>query len=466
MPINSIIFLLMRYVFLIITVFPVNLYASLPPTSQLSLAPIIKQVSPAVVHVQVVHESTFVSPFSGDPFFDFFFGNQNGQGPFGARQKIRQVAAGSGNIISSDGKVLTCAHVVLGATEIKIKTIDGRSFPAKVMKIDKDNDVALLQINAPSGVTFPALSMGDSDQSEVGDFVLAVGYPFGIKQSVSSGILSSVDQSFLGKSVLQTDAAVNPGNSGGALVNMKGELIGIPNAILSRSGGFHGIGFSIPSFVFKNFIKDANVTSGFHGIVVQMVRTRMNDQNDDDALHSEKGDLVVVGVAPESPGKNGGVREGDIVRTVNGHAIFSLNTWKNRMGALPAGEKVILVVERSGKSETITFTLAPQAQPFITGSSKNKEQHHSVVFVEKGKWKGLGLSPPTEGKGVMIEHAPQNVENDTLVQGDVLIGLNGQKDLTPQSAKESLETNTKGIDVTLRRGNAIIHFQEYGGNFS
>ena len=225
----------------------------------LSFAPIVKKAAPAVVNIQVVRVATYVNPFEGDPFFQFFFG-----GDFDIPHQVQETSAGSGNVISEDGYILTCAHVVAGGKIILVKLVDGRVFKAHVMYENKIGDIAILKMDAPKGTDFPHLVIGDSEGMEVGDRVLAIGYPFGINQTVTSGIISSKGQRFRDQSVLQTDAAVNPGNSGGALINTKGELIGLPNAILSKSGAFHGIGFAIPSSFFKELIQNISSVANHH----------------------------------------------------------------------------------------------------------------------------------------------------------------------------------------------------------
>src|SRR5262249_5488096 len=213
-----------------------------------SFAPVVKKAAPAVVNVYVQHrvEQT-VSPFLDDPFFRQFFGDS-----FGIPRERIQNSLGSGVLVSPEGLVVTNNHVIQGSgeAEITVALSDGREFPAKIILKDEQSDLAILRLDA-KGVQFPSIVFSDSDTLEVGDLVLAIGDPFGVGQTVTSGIVSALARTQVGISdyqfFIQTDAAINPGNSGGALVDMEGKLVGINTAIFSRSGGSHGIGFAIPS---------------------------------------------------------------------------------------------------------------------------------------------------------------------------------------------------------------------------
>src|SRR5918911_1667921 len=231
-----------------------------PPTreaAQFSFAPIVKLAAPAVVNVYVrTRVQTFTSPFADDPFFRRFFGER-----FGTPSERVQNSLGSGVIVSPDGVVVTNYHVVKGggATDIRVALADKREFEAKVILQDEKSDIAVLRLDAPGG-RFPYLEFEDSDQLEVGDMVLAIGNPFGVGQTVTSGIVSALarEVGHSGTQVfIQTDAAINPGNSGGALVDMAGRLVGINTAIFSQSGGSHGIGFAIPASMVKAVVDSA-----------------------------------------------------------------------------------------------------------------------------------------------------------------------------------------------------------------
>src|SRR6188508_3795000 len=241
-----------------------------------SFAPVVKKVAPAVVNVYVQHrvEQT-VSPFLDDPFFRQFFGDS-----FGIPRERIENSLGSGVLASPDGVVVTNNHVIQGSgeAEITVALSDGREFPAKVVLKDDQSDLAVLRLDA-KGVQFPSIVFADSDSLEVGDLVLAIGDPFGVGQTVTSGIVSALARTQVGISdyqfFIQTDAAINPGNSGGALVNMAGELVGINTAIFSRSGGSEGIGFAIPSSIALDIVdslqKTGKVVRGWMGVAIQEI---------------------------------------------------------------------------------------------------------------------------------------------------------------------------------------------------
>jgi S1-C subfamily serine protease len=214
---------------------------------QLTFAPVVKRTAPAVVNVYATQRvTTGRLPFEDDPFFNFFFDRS----PFGMPRERLRSSLGSGVIVDSDGLVVTNHHVIRNASEVKVALADGREFTAEILLRDERTDLAVLKIR-DSEMKFPALEFADSDEIEVGDLVLAIGNPFGVGQTVTSGIVSAVARTEVGINdmafFIQTDAAINPGNSGGALVDVHGQVVGINTAIFSRSGGSHGIGFAIPS---------------------------------------------------------------------------------------------------------------------------------------------------------------------------------------------------------------------------
>jgi len=235
--------------------FPIGVQADVPQSQteiKLTFAPLVKKTVPSVVNVYAARKVPARSPFQGDPFFDQFFGRSMPDRP-----TRKQSSLGSGVIVDTSGLIVTNYHVIRDADEIKVALSDGREFESTVMLKDEATDIAVLKIT-PKGAPFSVLSLGDSDSVEVGDLVLAVGNPFGVGQTVTSGIVSAQARTRVGISdfdfFIQTDAAINPGNSGGALIDMKGELIGINTAIYSRSGGSVGIGFAIPANLVKAVI--------------------------------------------------------------------------------------------------------------------------------------------------------------------------------------------------------------------
>jgi len=341
---------------------PVNLAVDERPVNRetqgrASYAPVIKRVGPGVVKVFTTtkaHVAPYYGPPGMDDFFRRFFGDQfGGQIPQQQLRTPRQEGIGSGVIVSKDGYILTNNHVVDGADEVKVALQDGRHFTAKVIGRDPKTDVAVIKVSATD---LPAVPLADSDKIEVGDVVLAIGNPFGIGQTVTSGIVSATNRGGgLGldyEDFIQTDAAINPGNSGGALVDVDGRLIGINTAILSRSGGNQGIGFAIPvnlaRDVMESLIKDGRVARGYLGLVPQDL---------DPALAKEfklkdTAGVLVGDVTPESPADKAGLHEGDIITEFNGKKITDSRQFRLQVARTTPGETVPLKFLREGASRT------------------------------------------------------------------------------------------------------------------
>lgn len=325
-----------------------------------TLAPMLERVVPAVVNVStraLVIES--VSPLFDDPFFRRFF-DLPGQ----PRERQRQ-GLGSGVIVDAEqGLILTNNHVIERADEILVTLHDGRRFDAQVIGADKATDVAVIRIDAEA---LHALPFADSDALRVGDFVVAIGNPFGLGQTVTSGIVSALGRSGLGieglDDYIQTDASINPGNSGGALVNLRGELVGINTAILSRGGGNIGIGFAIPinmaRMVQVHLVEDGTVSRGQLGIAIQDLTPELAQ-----AFSIERtSGAVVTRVEPGAPGDRAGLRAGDVVVEVDGRPVRGASDLRNRIGLLRAGTEVQLRLLRNGREQVVTARIeAPRPQ--------------------------------------------------------------------------------------------------------
>ena len=343
-----------------------------------AFAAVAKKAGPAVVFVQVekvvvkrgpaFEPFPFGSPFDffGDEFFERFFGRR-------FPRKYRQMGAGSGFIISKDGYIITNNHVVADADKVKVKLADGREFNAKIVGTDPASDVAVLKIEAEN---LPVLPLGDSDKIEVGEWVLAIGNPFGLTQTVTVGVISAKGRSGVGitdyEDFIQTDAAINPGNSGGPLVNLRGEAIGMNTAIFTRSGGYMGIGFAIPinmvKIITEQLIKTGKVTRGWLGVVIQELN---EDLAKSFGLEKPEGALVTE-VAENSPAERAGLKPGDVIVEYNGKPVKNVAELRTMVALTPPGTKVKLVVVRKGKRKTLEVTIGnqPQSLALLTGQDE------------------------------------------------------------------------------------------------
>lgn len=339
----------------------------LPPSREMvqySFAPIVRKATPAVVNVYVQRRvQTFSSPFANDPFFSKFFGEE-----FGRPSERVQSSLGSGVIVAREGFVVTNTHVIKGRgeAEIRIALSDKREFDAKVLTQDDKTDIAILKIEGGDG-NFPTLELEDSDSLEVGDLVLAIGNPFGVGQTVTSGIISALARSEMGKSdqqvFIQTDAAINPGNSGGPLVDMSGKLIGINTMIFSQTGGSQGIGFAIPANLVKLYVDSASsgkkVERPWLGARLEAV-TR--DTAEGLGLDRVSGALVAR-VSTKGPAADAGFEPGDVITKVDGFEVADQRTALYRLTTRGVGNTAKVDVLRKGRPVTLDLALIAPPQP-------------------------------------------------------------------------------------------------------
>ncbi|MCI0469544.1 MAG: Do family serine endopeptidase, partial [Nitrospirae bacterium] len=313
---------------------------------------IVKTVSPSVVNISTTKTiKKSQTPF--DEFFDFFYPFPNGRG-----KKWKEQSLGSGVIVSPEGYIITNNHVVEHADEIKVTLIDKKSFKAKVIGADPKTDISVIKIEAKG---LPTVPWGDSDKMQVGEFVLAIGNPFGLSHTVTMGIISAVGRADVGitdyENFIQTDAAINPGNSGGPLVNIKGELIGINTAIFSRTGGYQGIGFATPSgmvrIVMDQLLKEGKVTRGWLGITIQEltpdIARKFGIKVSDGVLISD--------VAKGSPAHKAGIMRGDILLEFNGKSVKDVTTLRNMVAQSNVGSQVEIKIIRVDKEMTLKATI-------------------------------------------------------------------------------------------------------------
>ncbi|RPI54841.1 MAG: DegQ family serine endoprotease [Deltaproteobacteria bacterium] len=344
---------------------------------------VVKKAMPAVVFVQVektVERGGAVSPFQfqdpsdffNDPFFEHFFG-PHFQPKQGTPKKFQQRGQGSGFIIDKAGYILINNHIVGDADLIKVKLADGREFKAKVIGTDPQSDVAVIKIDATD---LPVLCLGDSDKLDAGEWVIAIGNPFGLSETVTVGVVSAKGRSRVGindyEDFIQTDAAINPGNSGGPLVNIHGEAVGMNTAIFSRSGGYMGIGFAIPINMAKaivdQLLKKGKVTRGWLGVVIQDIDEELAESF---GLKKTEG-VLVAEVSEGSPAEKAGLKQGDIILSLNGKKVEELGELRNKIAMTSPGTKLNMEVLRENKHKTLQVTIGEQPVGKIIGTAQHE----------------------------------------------------------------------------------------------
>lgn len=393
---------------------------------------VVKQVMPAVVNISttrvVLNESKSPFPFFGDPFNIQPFG----EGPRGQKpKKHREGALGSGVIVSASGYIVTNNHVIANADEIKVVLSDKREFMGKVIGTDPKTDIAVIKIK---GKNLPTVPWGDSDKLEVGRYVLAIGNPLGLSQTVTMGIVSAKGRANVGiadyEDFIQTDAAINPGNSGGALVNTQGELIGINTAIFSRSGGNMGIGFAVPSNMARNvmrsLIKHGKVVRGWFGVSIQEVTVGIAKQF---GLKKAVGALVSETIA-DTPAAKAGVEAGDVILEFNGNKIKDAASLRHVVAATPVGKKVRVKVVRDKKTRILYATITEQPKQIArkdseqNGTGKGTALAGIKVRNLTAEIAGqLGVDPNTAGVLVTNIEVGTPAEKAGLQPGDIILAM-------------------------------------------
>jgi Do/DeqQ family serine protease len=410
-----------------------------------SLAPMLEKVTQAVVNINSKTRVKVRNPMLDDPFFRQFFGMQNAP-----RERIEQ-SLGSGVVIdSAKGYVLTNNHVVEGADDISVTLHDGRTLKAKLIGTDPDTDVAVVQIPAEN---LSALPLADSNQLRVGDFVVAVGDPFGVGQSASSGIISGLNRTGLGgrgfQNFIQTDATINPGNSGGALVNLRGELIGINSQIFSTSGGSIGIGFAIPvnlaNDVMKQLIATGTVKHGTLGVQAQTLTADLGRMLETSASHG----AVVTDVGAGSPAESAGLKAGDVVVAVNGRAVQSDNDLYNAEGIAPVGSTLELKVLRGGEALTLNATL--KAESILSSDGAKLDARLAGADISDA---GERIKRAIGTGGVIVSKvaADSRAAENGLKAGDLIIGINRVDVAGLSDFKKLLATKPRQLLLSVVRG--------------
>lgn len=437
-------------------VLPVSAQVKVPESQaeiSLSFAPLVKEAAPAVVNIfanRVVQQSE--SPFRGNPMFEELFRG------FGATRPRVQNSLGSGVILSDDGIVVSNYHVVGMATEIRVVLTDRREFEAEILLADQDSDLAILKIN--SDTPLPHLDLRDSDDVEVGELALAIGNPFGIGQTVTSGIISGLARSGMATGnargyFLQTDAAINPGNSGGALIDAKGQLIGVNTSILTRSGGSNGVGFAIPANLVARYVEQARAgnetfTQAWAGIYGQAVDYSLAEGF---GLSVPEG-VVITSMHAASPFATAGLEAGDIVLSVDGQPVNTPAEMLFRMSVRPVGGTIEVEYLSDGEIQTVDVDLivAPDTPDRDTRTIRGGTLAGlTVANINPAVQSELKL-PTSVSEGVVVLNVDGPLARVGLRVGDVLSAINGEAVETTKDVDEASEARSRNWRIDGVRG--------------
>ncbi len=425
---------------------------------------VAKQVSPAVVFIQVEKEVSqeTTNPFEGTPFGDEFmrrFFGQQRQSPQTA-PKRRASGQGSGFLISDDGYIMTNNHVVGGADKVTVQLLDGREYDARIIGTDPPTDVALIKIDA--GEKLPYLKFGDSDQLEVGDWVLAFGNPFGLSHTLTAGIVSAKGRSGIGlndyENFIQTDAAINPGNSGGPLVNLDGEVVGMNTAIFSRSGGYMGIGFAIPinmaNSIRSQLVENGSVQRGRIGVYIQDLDKDLAESFGLD----QRGGILVAQVMDDSPAQKAGLKQGDVILELNGDKVDKVANFRNRVSLTAPGTKIKLLILRDGDKKTIKVEVGALEDGGTSASVGATNQLPKLGMTLQKLTPELAEQLGYENaQGVVVTA----VEADSLAaqagirRGDLIEEVNRTQVTSPDQVKQLItDSSKKTVLLLVRQGEA------------
>ena len=417
---------------------------------QLSFAPLVREASPAVVNVyseRLVRQSA--NPYAGHPFFDRFFGPN----AFGVPQDRVESALGSGVIVGSEGIIVTNNHVVDGADALRVVLSDRREFEAELVLADERTDLAVLRID-PEGEVLPTLEYADTRLVEVGDLVLAIGNPFGVGQTVTSGIVSATARTDVGISdysfFIQTDAAINPGNSGGALIDNSGRLVGVNTAIFSRSGGSNGIGFAIPSEMVRRIVDSAinegQVVRPWVGLSGQAVTSEIAR-----SMELERpGGLLITEIYPDGPADQAGLRRGDILLKFDGRDVYDENGLRFLSATLAVGDSAPASILRNGEARTINLTVTPPPgateADLVVIEGENPLSGAEVAQLSPALAEELRRDPFEEG--VLVNRIARRslAYRSGVRPGDVVLEVNGETISTVDQLIDALNVTDSAGD--------------------
>ncbi|MBH69307.1 MAG: serine protease [Rhodospirillaceae bacterium] len=430
---------------------------------QLSFAPLVQQTGPAVVNIFAKTEKIErnISPLFGDPFFRRFFGDLFPTQP----QKRTQQSLGSGVLIDPSGLIVTNNHVIANATKVKVVLADRREFDAIILLADKRTDLAVLKVSSASG-NLPFIEMRDSDSVQVGDLVLAIGNPFGVGQTVTSGIVSALARTAVGITdysfFIQTDASINPGNSGGALISMDGRLIGINTAIFSNhsaGGGSVGIGFAVPANMVRTVVQ--SVQKG------KVIRPWLgaSGQNIDSDLANEFGlsrpaGVILNEIYPESPAEEAGLTTGDIILAIDKKLIDDTDTLRYRVATLPLGQKVPIEILREGHVRILNFyTREPLSQPLpeITEiKGRNPLNGAKVANLSPAFAFENGLDDMKQGVVIISRRRGSVAERFGFRRGDIVLKINSRSIDSVMTIKKAIARNHSLWRISILRDDKVL----------
>jgi serine protease Do len=427
-----------------------------------ALAELAAASKPAVVNItsqQTLRMQPFANPFFDDPFFRDFFGGslRNSNKP----RQYKQTGLGSGVIVEKNGYIITNNHVIENSEEIMVRLSDKRQFKGKVIGLDPKTDLAVIKINADN---LPVLNLGDSDKLKVGEMVLAIGNPFGLSQTVTSGIVSAKGRADVGiadyEDFIQTDAAINPGNSGGALVNSRGELVGINTAIFSTSGGYQGVGFAIPSnmvkSVMESLIKRGKVTRGWLGVTIQQVTPEIAKQF---GIKNNKGALV-SDVVEDGPAKKAGIQQGDVIMELEGKEINDTGQLRNAVANIALGKEVAVKIIRDGKEKILKVVISEMPSNVSAMMGETSQQLKGVQVQNLSPDVRKMLNIPDRVQGVIITDVAEGSPADgILAANDVIRGINRKKIDNIKDYNDAMKSNkaNESLLLLIYRNGASIY---------
>lgn len=431
---------------------------------QLSFAPLVKQVAPAVVNIYTrkVVQEVQRSPLFDDPFFRQFFGRRFGLGP----KRKRQVnSLGSGVILTADGLIVTNHHVIDGADQITVALTDRREFPAELVLDDEHTDLAVLRIDA-AGEELPHLDLRNSDELEVGDLVLAIGNPFNVGQTVTSGIISALARTGVGISdyqfFIQTDAAINPGNSGGALVGLDGRLVGVNTAIFSRSGGSHGIGFAIPANMVRVVLQSAReglnyVARPWIGVETQPVTAEMAEGL---GLPAPFGAMISA-TYPGGPADRAGIRPGDIVEAIDSQDVEDPSELGYRLGTRVVGGEAQFKLWRQGESLDVAVQMqrAPEDPPRDEREIDGRNPLAGAVVANLSPALAEELRQNPMQRGVIVTRLRRGsvAFRNRLRPGDRVLKVNGEAIKTVSQLIDVIDAGGERWSMSIQRGDQVLN---------